>query len=119
MSVDTEQDAVGADEAPAVETRFEEGRRVAVSVGADLLSVADDAGGMVIGGVAGLISGIIQGLRQGFDRGQEKGGLIGGILGIPIAAISEGMIGLASGMSSGLERGVTDLIGPTKSVEQI
>jgi hypothetical protein len=36
-------------------------------------------------------------------------------VGLPIAAVSQGLHGMTSGMTKGLERGVTDLIGATKA----
>jgi hypothetical protein len=97
------------------EKKIAEGGVMAVSVATDVLSVADHAGGMLVGGAAGLISGMVKGLGEGFDIGRAKGGLIGGVVGLPIAAVSQGLHGMTSGMTKGLERGITDLIGTTKA----
>jgi hypothetical protein len=98
------------------EKKLAEGGAMAVSVATDVLSVADHAGGMLVGGAAGLISGMIKGLSEGFDIGRTKGGLLGGVLGLPAAVASQGLQGLTAGMSKGLETGVTHLVGTTKSI---
>lgn len=89
-----------------------EGSEMAKSVVTDVLAVADQASGMLVGGAAGLLSGFFKGLGDGFDAGRVKGGLIGGIIGIPVAAISHGLQGLSSGMNTGVSRGVRSIITP-------
>jgi hypothetical protein len=115
MVVEKEQGSRVGETVSAGEKKLAQGGAIAVSVATDVLSVADHAGGMLVGGAAGLISGMIQGLGEGFDIGRAKGGLLGGVVGLPVAAVSQGLQGLTAGMSKGLETGVTHLVGTTKA----
>lgn len=103
-----------AEAASEGEKKLAKGSAMAASVATDLLAVVDQASGLVVGGTAGLVSGMVRGLGEGFDVGRAKGGLVGGVVGMPLAAVSQGLHGLTSGMSKGLERGVSDMFGAFK-----